>query len=1079
LKRTLKGIAAASVVLGTLASPVSVFASTTHYNTTKVAHEYATALKSITVTKTESFTVTIKDSHNKAISGALVSFSSSNTSVATVSSSHVVTNKNGQATVVIKGHKAGSATLKVTVNGKSYSYKVTVTQPAAPTVSISGLSDGQIVASASHTVTVKSNEKSVSLYLNGKRQSGNGPTFHLTLAQGTNTITAEAANEIGQVAKKTIHVTLGKLAITGAPTSSIGIGKKVTLGLTDADKAVTSGVTWSVDGDGGAVIDQKGNFIASEAGTYTVTATYDGQKATAKVVVYGEAAGVKLSAASSTVVANGQSTVTITATVVDANGTPVPNYNGPVKAYLITGGSDTLTTADGNKDAGSLANPNTYTAKNGVVTITLNASTTVGNDVVYAGIPDSDGNVSSWASTTIKAVAPVATYVEVSAPKKANSETTSSTGVPVTITVTDQDHKALSSGSYVATVTLSGPGKFDDGTQTKTLALGPTGTVTVYPNQTNTSGVITVSASVNGLTSVPAQIQAYVPGMATKLGLSTAPTTTTFTADDVAKGDATTPFLSLPVESEDSAGSATSKSAPSKVSVQVLYNGAPSTAIGVYDGSQFKDTSTPVDVSEDVSGSGSYTVKLGYVSTSPTIPAGTYTVTVKGDGVGTLTQQFTVKAGKPYTVAVTPASGAAYDVAESNPTATITAQVKDRYGNDVAQSGIVVDFTAGGTNLPTLSASQVATNSAGVATITATEPAVAGDEGKVHAVIDSTYATNNGLSVDSTGVDSADLTVTESVASTISATANYGGSATSFTAGNDDNFSFVVKDAAGHTVTGDTLSYTITGPGNTNISDTTSSSTLTLSGTKVLKTAGAYTLKVTDVSSPNHPSTTVSFNVTPDAFNGFDFFQGSNDLSVNGLNLAAGQSTTVTVLPVDEYHNVVTAPGDFSVTLPTDDTDVSFSSSKVTVAGSTGGTVTIFANGASTGTLPASDFAINTYAPVATRAVFSASAKYDYSGDTSGPASNTKIPFVVTVKDTNGKALANQTVTLSLESTPVGTFDGGKTTITVTTDANGQAAFTYVTGTGTHKVDMDTITATMPTSAAPGTASLGSVQVSY
>jgi beta-N-acetylglucosaminidase len=206
LKGALTGITAVSLTLGISATPMSAFAATTHYNTTKVAHESATTLKSITVKKTESFTVTIKDSHNKAIGGALVSFTIGNTSVATVSSSHVVTNKYGQAKVVITGHKAGSTTLKVTVNGLSRSYKITVTAPPAPTVSISGLSDGQVVLSASHSVTVKSNEKSVSLYLNGKRQSGTGPTFHLTLAVGKNTITAEATNGV-QTTKRSIHVT--------------------------------------------------------------------------------------------------------------------------------------------------------------------------------------------------------------------------------------------------------------------------------------------------------------------------------------------------------------------------------------------------------------------------------------------------------------------------------------------------------------------------------------------------------------------------------------------------------------------------------------------------------------------------------------------------------------------------------------------------------------------------------------------------------------------------------------------------------------------------------------------------------
>ncbi|WP_067922750.1 glucosaminidase domain-containing protein [Alicyclobacillus shizuokensis] len=211
MRRTFKGIAAASAVVGTMTVPTSVWAASTHYNTTKVAHESITKLHSLLVNQKESFTVTIKDAHNKAISGALVYFHSYDRSVATASAGHVVTNKSGQAKVTISGHKAGSTWLKVTVNGLSHWYKVTVTAPAAPTVSISGLSNGQVVTLASQKVTVNSNEKSVKLYLNGKPQSGsklqNGRfAFSLKLRDGKNTITAVATNGL-QTKKQSIDVT--------------------------------------------------------------------------------------------------------------------------------------------------------------------------------------------------------------------------------------------------------------------------------------------------------------------------------------------------------------------------------------------------------------------------------------------------------------------------------------------------------------------------------------------------------------------------------------------------------------------------------------------------------------------------------------------------------------------------------------------------------------------------------------------------------------------------------------------------------------------------------------------------------
>ncbi|WP_067936837.1 peptidoglycan-binding domain-containing protein [Alicyclobacillus kakegawensis] len=77
---------------------------------------------------------------------------------------------------------------------------------SAPTLSISGLSDGEAVSSASQTVKVQSNEP-VTLWLNGKKQTGSGNTYHLTLSVGQNTITAEASNG-SKTVKKSIHVGL-------------------------------------------------------------------------------------------------------------------------------------------------------------------------------------------------------------------------------------------------------------------------------------------------------------------------------------------------------------------------------------------------------------------------------------------------------------------------------------------------------------------------------------------------------------------------------------------------------------------------------------------------------------------------------------------------------------------------------------------------------------------------------------------------------------------------------------------------------------------------------------------------------
>lgn len=123
-----------------------------------------------------------------------------------------------------------------------------------------------------------------------------------------------------------------KLAVTGA--KSVGVGQSDTLGLTQNGTAVTSGVTWSTTG---GAIDQSGNFIASAAGTYTVTASYAGQTATMTVAVHVTPASVSLTTKSNSVVGNGASTDIVTATVDDASNNAVSNYTGTVDITVPSG----------------------------------------------------------------------------------------------------------------------------------------------------------------------------------------------------------------------------------------------------------------------------------------------------------------------------------------------------------------------------------------------------------------------------------------------------------------------------------------------------------------------------------------------------------------------------------------------------------------------------------------------------------------------------------------------------------------------------------------------------------------------
>lgn len=154
--------------------------------------------------------------------------------------------------------------------------------------------------------------------------------------------------------------------------------------------------------------------------------------------------------------------------------------------------------------------------------------------------------------------------------------------------------------------------------------------------------------------------------------------------------------------------------------------------------------------------------------------AGNYTVkvtdTATGATVSGLTENFTMTAGQPAMLAVTPSSSSTgATVSTTNPSTTLSAQLEDAWGNPIHEGSGVVDFTGGGTNAPTLSASEVATNSNGVATVTATEPKTAGDSGNASAEINSAWATKNNDTATLSSVDSGTILVASSTATKVSA----------------------------------------------------------------------------------------------------------------------------------------------------------------------------------------------------------------------------------------------------------------------------------------------------------------------
>ena len=242
---------------------------------------------SLTLSINERFTLTVMDEKSKPINGGL-KYSSSNTSVASVSSSGVVKGlKKGKATITVSD-SSGSAKAECSVNVKS---DVAPTQPAAekptqaptqkPTqapsqdkLTISATSATvyvgcyyQLKATSDSTVKWSTSDKSVA--------SVSGEGIVTALSEGTATITAKTSTK-SAACKLTVK--------KGSSVSLSNTSATVTVGKTFLARSYTSGVTWSSSDTSVATVNN-GYILAKKAGKTIVTAASSGGAATILVTV--------------------------------------------------------------------------------------------------------------------------------------------------------------------------------------------------------------------------------------------------------------------------------------------------------------------------------------------------------------------------------------------------------------------------------------------------------------------------------------------------------------------------------------------------------------------------------------------------------------------------------------------------------------------------------------------------------------------------------------------------------------------------------------------------------------------------
>ncbi len=860
-------------------------------------------------------------------------------------------------------------------------------------------------------------------------------------------------------------------------------------------------VTWSVINSNTAtgLISGQGDsatFVGTAPGVYMVQASADGATATAKIVVYGSAAGVTLSPASSTVVGDGEAMDAVTANIVDAVGNLVSNFNGTITLNAV---------ASVTYEQGGQVLP----VNNGTVTVTVTSGTAT-FAVGQIGVPgmtvaltpshlvstngQAVANTPIYSATTISSSAQVATSLKFANLPQDLYANTAVASPLIAVIVEDQAGYPMLTGNDTVDVSASGPATLVNASNNQnqlTLAyngfevpagvLNPSAEFQVQSVQGST-GTITLTASAAGLTPATGTIQAVIAGVPSQMSASLS--TSTF-----AEGSSGT---TLQLQAEDANG------VPVGDSSAVVVTVTPSGSTSAADNILVNGTPGSAEVGLSPStGSGSVTL----TDNGSGAHAGTYTVTVAPASGATVsfpaqTLTFTETAASMAGVTfVSPSS--TINVPIGNPTAPYQLQLVDRFGNPVAKAGVQVQVYAVGHSTTGQSYGQATVNGAstsasspvtlttdanGQATATLTAEQYAGADWQLVA----TVPVQSGVASALQSAPSADMAVSSEIP------ARVGVSLEDITAGAD-------FQSAGYAVAGDNVNATLTftnqygtpmtgtqtvtlaippgfsgyePPNATDSSPWVQGASDTVTMTLVLAGNGQATVPLRAwTEGPANLTASLSGLVTPVSGSatmvvqpgpaiGLGMFQNGSEVTTgHPVTVSANQPVALTVQPTDIAGNPVTASASEVVTF----TNLDGGTVRPTPSGAGLSTVTIpagqnavqvyYVNGTSGSYVPQPVLAAQNVAPTS-------------SAYSTTPGASTTI--TVRVTGAGGQLVSGQTVTAAVP--------GGEGTVTTSavTNASGTANFTYTAPTSASGTETAAITFSIP-----GTGVTQTVSVTY
>jgi uncharacterized protein YjdB len=317
----------------------------------------------------------ITDAAGVPIPGKVASWTSSATSVATVSSSGLVTAV-GVGTATITSTSDGVSGTATIVVGQAPVSSVTVTpasaslDPGATLTLQVTLADagGNTLPLAGRVITYTSSAPSVA--------SVSTSGVVTALAQGSASITVTCEGKTGASAITVNAPTVASVTVTPS-TATIGSGSTVQLSAVakDANGTVIPGLTvaWSTSNSAVATVDNTGLVTGVGSGSAQITATAGGVFGVSDISVPSASATTSVQVSPATASLQVGQQVALTATPRDAAGAPIPNPS--VTWSMSVSGKATLSASSG-------ASINATAVDSGVVTVTATSGGATGTSVL-------------------------------------------------------------------------------------------------------------------------------------------------------------------------------------------------------------------------------------------------------------------------------------------------------------------------------------------------------------------------------------------------------------------------------------------------------------------------------------------------------------------------------------------------------------------------------------------------------------------------------------------------------------------------------------------------------------------------